>query len=96
MAEEESEMVETEAPSEPSPASDPASAPLQLSIRIPALYSKYEEHVDRYGGMIQKIVEKVSNRYKVVDVSVTIRIQQEFIQGQRCISVTVESVVQKF
>ncbi|XP_015575788.2 reticulon-like protein B16 isoform X1 [Ricinus communis] len=44
-----------------------------LSITIPALYSKYEEHVDRYCGMIHR---KLSQHYKIVDESVINRIPQ--------------------
>ncbi|CAN1353673.1 Reticulon-like protein B16 [Linum perenne] len=40
-----------------------------LSITVPALYSKYEERVDRCFGMIHK-------RFKIVDESVTSRIPQ--------------------
>ncbi|XP_021904230.1 reticulon-like protein B16 isoform X4 [Carica papaya] len=42
-----------------------------LSITLPALYSKYEERVDKYCGMIQR---KFSHHYKVVDDSVIGRI----------------------
>ncbi len=38
-----------------------------ISITVPALYSKYEEHVDRYCGMIQR---QFSKHYKIVDESV--------------------------
>ena len=44
-----------------------------LSITIPALYSKFEEHVDRYCGMIQR---KLSQHYKIVDESVINRLPQ--------------------
>ncbi|KDP21658.1 hypothetical protein JCGZ_03329 [Jatropha curcas] len=44
-----------------------------LSITIPALYSKYEERVDRYCGMIHR---KLSHHYKIVDESVISRIPQ--------------------
>ncbi|XWS74494.1 hypothetical protein CRYUN_Cryun01aG0002900 [Craigia yunnanensis] len=42
-----------------------------LSIIVPAFYSKYEEHVDKYCGMIHR---KFSQHYKIVDVSVNNRI----------------------
>ncbi|KAJ9176001.1 hypothetical protein P3X46_014495 [Hevea brasiliensis] len=42
-----------------------------LSITIPALYSKFEEHIDKYCGMIHR---KLSHHYKIVDESVTNRI----------------------
>ncbi|XP_059457774.1 reticulon-like protein B16 [Corylus avellana] len=38
-----------------------------ISITVPAFYSKYEEHVDRYCGMIQ---QQFSKHYKIVDESV--------------------------
>ncbi|KAE8733155.1 Reticulon-like protein B16 [Hibiscus syriacus] len=42
-----------------------------LSVTLPAVYSKYEEQVDKYCGMIQR---KFSQQYKIVDDSVTNRI----------------------
>ena len=42
-----------------------------LSITVPAFYSKYEEHVDKYSGMIHR---KFSQHYKIVDESVISRI----------------------
>ncbi|GLT46022.1 hypothetical protein SLA2020_198130 [Shorea laevis] len=42
-----------------------------LSITVPALYSKYEEHVDKYCGLIHR---KLSQHYKIVDESVISRI----------------------
>uniref|UniRef100_A0A6N2ML26 Reticulon-like protein n=3 Tax=Salix TaxID=40685 RepID=A0A6N2ML26_SALVM len=44
-----------------------------LSITIPALYSRYEEHVDRCCGVIHR---KLSHHYKIVDESVISRIPQ--------------------
>ncbi|XP_065871654.1 reticulon-like protein B16 [Euphorbia lathyris] len=44
-----------------------------LSITIPALYSRYEEHVDKYCGMIHRTL---SHHYKIVDESVISRIPQ--------------------
>ncbi|KAL4291108.1 hypothetical protein GQ457_14G017860 [Hibiscus cannabinus] len=42
-----------------------------LLVTLPAFYSKYEEHVNKYCGMIQR---KFSQQYKIVDDSVTNRI----------------------
>ncbi|KAJ6952115.1 reticulon-like protein B16 isoform X2 [Populus alba x Populus x berolinensis] len=44
-----------------------------LSITIPALYSRYEERVDRCCGIIHR---KLSHHYKIVDESVISRIPQ--------------------
>ncbi|KAM7276222.1 hypothetical protein ACFE04_018088 [Oxalis oulophora] len=44
-----------------------------LCITIPALYSKFEDPVDRYGGMIHK---QFSRHYKIVDENVISRIPQ--------------------
>ncbi|KAK9283911.1 hypothetical protein L1049_012166 [Liquidambar formosana] len=41
-----------------------------MCITVPVLYSKYEEHVDRYCGMIH---QKFSKHYKIVDESVISR-----------------------
>lgn len=46
-----------------------------LSTTVPALYNKYEEHVDKYFG---KIHRKFSKHYKIVDESVIRRIPQSF------------------
>ncbi|XP_059667369.1 reticulon-like protein B16 [Cornus florida] len=42
-----------------------------LSVTLPALYNRYEEHVDRYAGLIHR---KFSKHYKIVDESVIGRI----------------------
>lgn len=42
-----------------------------ISITVPALYSKYEEHVDKYFGIIHR---KFSKHYKLVDENVIRRI----------------------
>lgn len=42
-----------------------------LLITLPALYSKHDERVDRYCGMIQK---QFSKHYKIVDESVFSRL----------------------
>ncbi|KAK4834835.1 hypothetical protein QYF36_001164 [Acer negundo] len=47
-----------------------ASATL-LSVTVPALYSRYEESVDRYYGMIHK---RLSKHYKIVDKNVISRL----------------------
>lgn len=42
-----------------------------ILITLPALYSKYDEHVDKYYGMIH---HRFSKHYKVVDESVPSRL----------------------
>ncbi|KAK1572407.1 hypothetical protein Q3G72_032280 [Acer saccharum] len=42
-----------------------------LSVTVPALYSRYEESVDRYYGMIHK---RLSKHYKIVDKNVISRL----------------------
>ncbi|KAL5710024.1 hypothetical protein ACHQM5_020639 [Ranunculus cassubicifolius] len=42
-----------------------------VSITLPALYSKYDEHIDRYAGLVHR---KFSKHYKVVDENVINRI----------------------
>ncbi|KAE8666546.1 MATE efflux family protein isoform 1 [Hibiscus syriacus] len=42
-----------------------------LSITLPAFYAKYEEHVDKYCGMIHR---KFSQHYRIVDESLMRRI----------------------
>lgn len=46
-----------------------------FSITIPALYSKYQEHVDRYAGLMHT---KISKHYSVVDENVRKRIPKGF------------------
>ncbi|XP_016700935.1 reticulon-like protein B16 isoform X1 [Gossypium hirsutum] len=46
-----------------------------LSVTLPAFYSKYEEPVNKYCGIIQR---KFSQQYKIVDDSVTNRIPRSF------------------
>ncbi|KAK3003574.1 hypothetical protein RJ639_019980, partial [Escallonia herrerae] len=41
-----------------------------LFVTLPALYNRYEEHVDRYAGLIH---QKLSKHYKVADESVSSR-----------------------
>lgn len=45
-----------------------------ISITVPVLYSKYEERVDRYAGLIHR---KFSKHYRIVDDSVTNRIPRD-------------------
>ncbi|KAK8552647.1 hypothetical protein V6N13_121031 [Hibiscus sabdariffa] len=47
-----------------------------LSVTLPAFYGKYEEHVDKYCGMIHR---KFSQQYRIVDESVIRRIMP-FVQ----------------
>ncbi|KAH7548284.1 hypothetical protein ACOSQ2_032666 [Xanthoceras sorbifolium] len=42
-----------------------------ISVTVPALYSRYEESVDRYCGMIHK---RLSKHYKIVDENVVSRL----------------------
>ncbi|XP_044508145.1 reticulon-like protein B16 isoform X2 [Mangifera indica] len=44
-----------------------------LTITVPALYSRYEEHVDRFCGLI---CNKLSQQYKIVDDNVISRIPE--------------------
>lgn len=44
-------------------------------ITLPALYSKYEQHVDKCYGMIH---QQFSRRYKVVDDNVFSRLPRSF------------------
>ncbi|KAF3433292.1 hypothetical protein FNV43_RR24394 [Rhamnella rubrinervis] len=46
-----------------------------ILITVPALYSKYEQHVDKYYGMIH---QQFSKRYKVVDDNVFSRLPRSF------------------
>lgn len=42
-----------------------------LSITIPALYNRYQDHVDRFAGLIHR---QMSHHYKIVDENVISRI----------------------
>ncbi|PIA32491.1 hypothetical protein AQUCO_04500241v1 [Aquilegia coerulea] len=42
-----------------------------VSITIPALYSKYEEHIDRYAGVVH---QKFAKHYRIADENVISRI----------------------
>lgn len=42
-----------------------------LSITIPALYSRYQDHIDRFAGLIH---QQMSHHYKIVDENVISRI----------------------
>ncbi|KAL1814272.1 hypothetical protein DCAR_0626695 [Daucus carota subsp. sativus] len=44
-----------------------------IAITVPALYSRYEQKVDRYAGFIQ---QKLSRHYKIVDDNMISRIPQ--------------------
>lgn len=46
-----------------------------VSITIPALYSKYQDNVDRYAGLMHT---KISKHYSVVDENVRKRIPKGF------------------
>lgn len=42
-----------------------------LSITIPALYNRYQDHIDRFAGLIH---QQMSHHYKIVDENVISRI----------------------
>lgn len=42
-----------------------------ISITLPALYSKYDEHIDKYAGLLHR---KFSRQYRVVDENIISRI----------------------
>ncbi|KAF5467506.1 hypothetical protein F2P56_017326 [Juglans regia] len=50
-----------------------------IFITVPALYSKYEEHVDRYCGMIHR---QFSKHYKIVDESVISRLPRSLTKDK--------------
>ncbi|XP_068668853.1 reticulon-like protein B16 isoform X2 [Aristolochia californica] len=50
-----------------------------LSITVPALYSKYEEHVDRYAGVVHT---KISEHYNIVDANVISRLPRGFAKDK--------------
>lgn len=50
-----------------------------ISITVPAFYSKYEEPVDRYCGMIQR---QFSKHYKIVDDGVFSRLPRSFSKNK--------------
>ncbi|XP_050250917.1 reticulon-like protein B16 isoform X2 [Quercus robur] len=50
-----------------------------ISITVPALYSKYEEPVDRYCGIIQR---QFSKHYKIVDDGVFSRLPRSFSKNK--------------
>ncbi|KAJ8649785.1 hypothetical protein MRB53_002808 [Persea americana] len=50
-----------------------------ISITIPALYNKYEEHVDRYVGLVHN---KISKHYSIVDANVISRIPGGFSKNK--------------
>lgn len=50
-----------------------------ISITIPVLYNKYEEHVDRYAGLVHN---RISKHYKTVDTNVISRIPGGFSKNK--------------
>ncbi|PKA67222.1 Reticulon-like protein B16 [Apostasia shenzhenica] len=48
-------------------------------ITIPALYNKYEEHVDKYAGLVH---QKFTKHYKVVDENVLRRLPSRFYRDK--------------
>lgn len=51
-----------------------------VAITVPALYNKYEEHVDKYAGFVH---QKISKHYKIVDESVIRRLPKNFSQNKQ-------------
>ncbi|XP_062215664.1 reticulon-like protein B16 [Phragmites australis] len=45
-------------------------------VTIPALYNKYQRHVDRYAGMVHR---NISRHYRIVDENVISRLPRSFI-----------------
>nr|CAB3496019.1 unnamed protein product [Digitaria exilis] len=45
-------------------------------VTVPALYNKYQGHVDRYAGMVHR---NISRHYKIVDENVISRLPRSFI-----------------
>lgn len=50
-----------------------------VSITIPALYNKYEVHVDRYAGLVH---QKFTKHYRVVDENVIRRLPRRFSKNK--------------
>ncbi|CAL4922530.1 unnamed protein product [Urochloa decumbens] len=48
-------------------------------VTIPALYNKYQRHVDRYAGMVHR---NISRHYKIVDENVISRLPRSFIRDK--------------
>ncbi|OEL19267.1 Reticulon-like protein B16 [Dichanthelium oligosanthes] len=48
-------------------------------VTIPALYDKYQGHVDRYAGMVHR---NISRHYKIVDENVISRLPRRFIRDK--------------
>jgi len=48
-------------------------------VTIPALYNKYQGHVDRYAGMVHR---NISRQYKIVDENVISRLPRSFIRDK--------------
>ena len=49
-------------------------------VTIPALYNKYQGHVDRYAGMVHR---NISRQYKIVDENVISRLPRSFIRDKQ-------------
>ncbi|WOK95861.1 hypothetical protein Cni_G04568 [Canna indica] len=52
---------------------------ITVSFTIPALYDRYENHVDKYAGLVH---QKISKHYKIVDENVIRRIPRRFSNGK--------------
>uniref|UniRef100_A0A1D1Z8G3 Reticulon-like protein n=1 Tax=Anthurium amnicola TaxID=1678845 RepID=A0A1D1Z8G3_9ARAE len=50
-----------------------------VSITMPALYNKYEEHVDRYAGLVH---QKFSKHYNIVDENIIQRLPKRFSKNK--------------
>ncbi|KAK3151557.1 hypothetical protein QOZ80_3AG0247430 [Eleusine coracana subsp. coracana] len=48
-------------------------------VTIPALYNKYQRHVDRYAGMVHR---NISRHYKIVDENVISRLPRSFARDK--------------
>jgi hypothetical protein len=48
-------------------------------VTIPALYNKYQRHVDRYAGMVHR---NISRHYKIVDENVISRLPRSFVRDK--------------
>jgi hypothetical protein len=46
-------------------------------VTVPALYNKYQGHVDRYAGMVHR---NISRHYKIVDDNVISRLPRSFMR----------------
>ncbi|KAK3147312.1 hypothetical protein QOZ80_3BG0280810 [Eleusine coracana subsp. coracana] len=48
-------------------------------VTVPALYNKYQRHVDRYAGMVHR---NISRHYKIVDENVISRLPRSFARDK--------------